>query len=79
MGSPRFTDALEIGIVVRDEEPTMRRYVDDCGVGPSECHELHSHSVDEFRVDAEPVECAWRLATTMVGQVQWEPDPTARR
>ncbi len=72
MGSLRFTDTLQIGIDVHGVEPTMRRYVDDCGVGPSECHELHSHSVDEFREDAEPVECAWRLATTMVGHVPWE-------
>jgi methylmalonyl-CoA/ethylmalonyl-CoA epimerase len=50
----------------------MQRYVDDYGIGPWELYEFDSRDVEEFREHGELVECAWRLATTMVGQVQWE-------
>jgi methylmalonyl-CoA/ethylmalonyl-CoA epimerase len=50
----------------------LRRYVDDYGIGPWELHDFDSRQVDEFRERGELVECAWRLATTMVGHVQWE-------
>ena len=29
-----FNETLQLGIVVRDLEATMRRYVDDYGIGP---------------------------------------------
>jgi hypothetical protein len=33
---PVFTEIMQIGIVVRDLEATVRRYVDDYGIGPWE-------------------------------------------
>jgi methylmalonyl-CoA/ethylmalonyl-CoA epimerase len=72
MRSPLFTETLQIAIVVRDLEATMRRYRSDYGIGPWDVQEFNSREVEEFREHGEPVECAWRLATTMVGQVQWE-------
>lgn len=35
MHKPVFTETMQIGIVVRDLEATMRRYVDDYGIGSS--------------------------------------------
>jgi len=31
---PVFTETMQIGIVVRDLDATLRRYVDDYGIGP---------------------------------------------
>jgi len=69
---PVFTETTQIGIVVRDLDATLRRYVDDYGIGPWEIHEFNAGNAEDLREDGEPVERAWRLAFTMVGQVMWE-------
>jgi methylmalonyl-CoA/ethylmalonyl-CoA epimerase len=34
MREPVFNETVQLGIVVRDLEATVRRYVDDYGIGP---------------------------------------------
>ena len=63
---------MQIGIVVRDLEATMQRYVDDFGIGPWEIFEFNAGNANDLREYGQPVERSWRLATTMVGDVQWE-------
>jgi methylmalonyl-CoA/ethylmalonyl-CoA epimerase len=65
-------ETVQIGIVVRDLETTMRRYVDEYGIGPWEIFEFAAGGAEDFHEHGQPVERSWRLATTMVGQVQWE-------
>jgi methylmalonyl-CoA/ethylmalonyl-CoA epimerase len=72
MPEPSFSETVQIGIVVRDLEATMRRYVDEYGIGPWELHEFQAGSAEDLHEHGQPVERSWRLATTMVGQVQWE-------
>ena len=72
MPEPSFSETVQIGIVVRDLETTMRRYVDEYGIGPWELHEFQAGSAEDLHEHGQPVERSWRLATTMVGQVQWE-------
>ena len=72
MSEPSFKETVQIGIVVRDLETTMRRYVDEYGFGPWEIFEFAAGGAEDFHEHGQPVERAWRLATTMVGQVQWE-------
>jgi glyoxalase/bleomycin resistance protein/dioxygenase superfamily protein len=69
---PAFTETVQIGIVVRDLEATMRVYVDDYGIGPWEIYEFNPENLEEFHEYGTPVGRSWRLAATMVGQVQWE-------
>jgi len=57
---------------VRDLEATIRRYVDDYGIGPWEIHEFNAGKNEDLHEHGQPVERSWRLATTMVGGVQWE-------
>lgn len=40
MSEPSFVETVQIGIVVRDLETTMRRYVDEYGIG----HGKHTNS-----------------------------------
>lgn len=70
---PVFTETMQIGIVVRDLEATIARYVEDYGIGPWERHELNAENAKYLRVYGQPVEL-WRVAvaSTMVGQVMWE-------
>jgi len=69
---PVFTETTQIGIVVRDLDATLRRYVDDYGIGPWEIHEFNAGNAEDLHEHGQPVERSWRLATTMVGRVQWE-------
>ena len=67
-----FTETMQIGIVVGDLEAAMHRYVDDHGIGPWEIVEFHAGEAEALHEHGRPVERSWRLATTMVGTVQWE-------
>ena len=70
--APLLIETLQIGIVVRDLEATLRRYVDDFGIGPWEIHEFTPRDANDLRENGQPVERSWRLACTMVGSVMWE-------
>ena len=72
MREPVFTETLQIALVVRDLEATMRTYVHEYGIGPWEIYEFNPDTVAEMVKDGEPAEYALRIAVTMVGSVQWE-------
>ena len=65
---PVFTETLQIALVVSDLEASLRIYADEYGIGPWEIYEFNPGNVSELH----PAGCAWRLAVTMVGSVQWE-------
>ncbi|MGA7557748.1 MAG: VOC family protein [Terriglobales bacterium] len=68
MRDPCFTQTVQIGIVVRDLDATMRKY-DEYGVGPWKIYEFNRQELCEY---GQPVKRSWRLAVAMVGQLQWE-------
>jgi methylmalonyl-CoA/ethylmalonyl-CoA epimerase len=72
MHEPSFTETVQIGIVVRDLEATIRRYVDGYGIGPWDIDEFNAGNEEDLHEHGQPVERSWRLATTMVGGLQWE-------
>ncbi len=63
-----FTETKQIALVVRDLEATMKTYVHEYGIGPWQIYEFNPGVVSEMI----PEDCAYRLAVTMVGSVQWE-------
>ncbi len=67
-----FTETMQIGIVVRDLEATLRRYVDDYGIGPWDLFEVTPENAPDLYHDGQPVKGSTRAATTMVGNVMWE-------
>lgn len=72
-----FNETMQIAIVVRDLDATLRSYVDDYGIGPWQIHEFNPEDADDLSFDGQPVEGTTsspitRFATTMVGQVMWE-------
>jgi hypothetical protein len=69
---PMFTETLQIALVVRDLDATMRAYVHEYGIGPWEIYEFNPGTVAGMTRDGEPAECSYKLAVTMVGSVQWE-------
>ena len=46
---------MQIGIVVRDLDATIQKYVDEYGVGPWERHELTPANATDLRVYGQPV------------------------
>jgi hypothetical protein len=69
---PVFTETMQLGIVVRDLDATIRRYVDDFGIGPWQIHQFKPGDVKEWRERGRLAEPSTRFATAMVGRVQWE-------
>ena len=69
-----FTETMQIEIVVRDLDATLRRYVDDYGIGPWQIYEFNAEDAKDLHEYGQPVERSWRVrvASTMVGQVMWE-------
>ena len=73
MREPVFTETMQISIVVRDLERSMRTYVEEYGIGPWEVYEFNPGTMTEMVGDGgAPTEYAFRIAVTMVGSVQWE-------
>jgi catechol 2,3-dioxygenase-like lactoylglutathione lyase family enzyme len=58
---------MQISIVVRDLERTLRTYVEEYGIGPWEIYDFNPDTVAEMATPDR-----FRIAVTMVGSVQWE-------
>ena len=69
---PVFTGTGQIGIVVRDLDATLRRYVDDYGIGPWQIFEVTPENAPDLCHDGQPIKGSTRSAVTMVGNVMWE-------
>ena len=69
---PVFTETMQIGIIVRDLEATMRRYAEEYGIGPWQVFEVTPENAPDLRHDGQPVKGSARSAVAMVGSVMWE-------
>jgi methylmalonyl-CoA/ethylmalonyl-CoA epimerase len=65
---PVFTETMQISIVVRDIDATMKTYVEEYGIGPWEVYEFNPDTMTKM----QPGAYRFRIAVTMVGSVQWE-------
>jgi hypothetical protein len=72
MREPSFNETLQIGIVVRDLETAMRRYVDDYGIGPWDIHEFNAGNADDLH---EHASIPARLSSTRHGAAPYPPAP----
>jgi methylmalonyl-CoA/ethylmalonyl-CoA epimerase len=69
---PVFTETMQIGLVVRDLDATLRRYAEDYGIGPWTIFEVTPENAPDLRHDGQPIKAATRSAVAMVGKVMWE-------
>ena len=72
MREPVFDETMRLGIVVRDLEATVRRYVDDYGIGPWQFAQIDLDDANNYCEYGQPVERSNRIAVATVGQVMWE-------
>lgn len=69
---PVFTKVLQVGVVVKDLDRTMRTYADKYGIGPWVVYEFNRDTVDNMSIGGERMDYAMRLACADIGSVQWE-------
>ena len=69
---PVFTGVLQIAVVVKDCDATVKKYADDYGIGPWSIYEFNPDTVSDMIIEGKPVEYAMRLALADIGGVQWE-------
>jgi methylmalonyl-CoA/ethylmalonyl-CoA epimerase len=69
---PRFTGTMQIGLVVRDLDASLRRFSDDYGIGPWSIFEVGPENTPDLRHDGGPVKGRVRSAAAMIGGVWWE-------
>ena len=72
MREPVFADTVQVALVVRDLDASMKTYVERYGMGPWEIYEFNPDTVENMRAHGESVESTWRLALARVGGVMWE-------
>ena len=72
MREPVFNETMQLGIVVRDLEATVRRSQDDYGIGPWRFDRIDLGEANDYREYGEPVERSNRIAIATVGRVMWE-------
>ena len=72
MREPVFNETVQLGIVVRDLEATVRRYEDDYGIGPWRFDRIDLGDANNYREYGRLVERSNRVAFATVGGVMWE-------
>jgi methylmalonyl-CoA/ethylmalonyl-CoA epimerase len=72
MREPVFNETVQLGIVVRDLEATVRRYEDDYGIGPWRFDRIDLGAAHDYREYGRPAKRSNRVAFATVGRVMWE-------
>lgn len=69
-----FTDTIQVSMVVRDLDATVRTLIEDYGLGPWNIFEIGPEmpGVSDLVHNDEPAEFKMRIATSNVGQMEWE-------
>lgn len=69
---PEFKGVSQVGLVVKDCMATMRKYVNDYGIGPWAIYDFTPEVVQDMVIRGEPVKYAMRLAIATIGTFQIE-------
>jgi methylmalonyl-CoA/ethylmalonyl-CoA epimerase len=72
MREPVFADTVQVALVVRDLQASMKTYVERYGIGPWEIYEFNPDTVEDMKAGGARIESSWRLALAQVGGVMWE-------
>ena len=69
---PVFNKVLQIAVVVKDLDASMKRYADQFGIGPWVVFTFNPDTVKDMIIRDEKVDYAMKLALADIGGVQWE-------
>jgi len=69
---PILTDLIQVGLVVKNLDATIKTYTDEFNVGPWKIREYNNKNVKDMKIYGEPVDCSYRVATTKIGETEME-------
>lgn len=69
---PLFTGVLQVAVVVKDCDVSVKKYADVYGIGPWSIYEFNPDTVDDMLLHGKPQGYAMRLALADIGGVQFE-------
>ncbi len=69
---PVFKKLMQIGLVVKDLDASMKKYWEVSGIGPWSVYSYDGDSLKNLTVRGERKNFAIRVGLAMVGDVQWE-------
>jgi len=69
---PIFTKVLQVGIVVRDLEKSLKTYTEVFGIGPWELYTMDKNTLRDTRLYCKPAEFSMKVAFHDIGGVQLE-------
>lgn len=67
-----FKKVLQIGIVVRDLEESVRKYWHDCGIGPWLFYTMDARNMHDLKVNGKPAEFSMKVAMADLAGIQLE-------
>jgi len=70
--APPFTKVVQVAMVVRDVDASVRRYWDDLGIGPWKLYTLGPSNMSNMTFHGKPVQHSFRAALTDIGDMEWE-------
>lgn len=69
---PIFKEILQVAMVVKNVDESVKKYWDIFGIGPWEIHTMDSSNTHDMTVHGQPTQYAMRLAFSNLGSVQLE-------
>jgi 4-hydroxyphenylpyruvate dioxygenase-like putative hemolysin len=72
MDKPVFSGILQVGLVVKNLEESMKKYWDIYGIGPWMIYTFDPSKVKSMTVRGKPVDYAMKVGFCFVGGLQWE-------
>lgn len=69
---PIFTKVLQVAVVVKDCDASVKMYADKYGIGPWSIYEFNPATVENMIIDGQRQDYAMRLALADIGGVQFE-------
>ena len=71
-GEPILTDLVQVGLVVKDLDATVKTYADEFGVEPWNISEYNDKTTKDMKVYGESVNCSFMVATVKIGDTEME-------
>ncbi len=69
---PLFKKILQVGLVVRDLDDSMKKYLEISGIGPWDVYTFDGTNIENITVRGERKDFAIRVGLANIGGVQWE-------
>ncbi len=69
---PIFNGVLQVSVVVKDLDESMKKYWDEYGIGPWTIYAFNPSTVSDMTIRGKREDHAMRVALTDIGGFQWE-------